>query len=139
VRGSDATLSQSEAVSLREYFEQLLREYDLRYQQRFDASQEGIRQALQSAKEAVVKAETAMERRFDNTNEWRKTFEDLANRKLGRDEYMAAHEAVVEKIAVLEKRANMKEGTQAGMAVIITGLIAGAAAIVALISIFLHH
>ncbi len=132
-------MSQSEVVSLREYFEQLLKEYDLRYQQRFDASQDGIKQALTAAKEAVVKAEAAMEKRFDNTNEWRRTYEDLATKKLSRDEYVTHHEALNEKVANLQKRIDVREGSSSGMGVVVTAAISVLAAVVALLAIFLHH
>jgi hypothetical protein len=90
-------------------------EYDLRYQQRFDAQQEGLKQALAAAKEAVSKAEVAMEKRFDNTNEWRQTYDDLANKKLGREEYFTAHQVIEDKIAQLQKRVDTTEGNKTGV------------------------
>jgi phosphopantetheinyl transferase (holo-ACP synthase) len=127
-----------EVVSLREYFEKLLIEYDLRYQQRFDASQEGIKAALQAAKEAVVKAEVAMEKRFDNTNEWRHTYDDLAQRKLGREEYITAHKVLEEKITQLQKRVDTKEGSNSGIGVAVSTGIA-VAAVLATVWLALHR
>jgi hypothetical protein len=71
-----------EFVSLREYFESLLREMDLRYQQRYDASnlalnaallaaEKAVATAMIAAEKAVQKAEVAADKRFDLLNELR--------------------------------------------------------------------
>lgn len=54
----------------------LLAEMDKRYDERFIAQKDAIAVALINAKEAVTKAETAVEKRFDNTNEWRAAMQD---------------------------------------------------------------
>ena len=117
-------------ISLREYLETLLREYDLRYQQRFEASQESIKAALEAAKEAVSKAEVAVEKRFDNTNEWRQTFDDLAQGKLGRAEYLTAHKGLEDKIGALEKRMDLAEGKTIGTSGVVALVIAIAGVLV---------
>ena len=45
----------------------LMKERDLRDQQRHDASRDALHAALGCAKEAITKAEAAYEKRFDNT------------------------------------------------------------------------
>jgi phosphopantetheinyl transferase (holo-ACP synthase) len=125
-------LSVADNVSIREYVERIMAEADLRYQQRFDAQQEGLKQALSAAKEAVVKAETSTDERFRNTNEWRQTYDDLASKKLGRDEYESAHKVLEDKIASLEKRINLSEGRDTGISASVATGIAVASFLVAL-------
>jgi hypothetical protein len=52
-------------IDLRDHLQALLDEADKRYQQRFDAQTKAIDAALQAAKEAVTKAETANDKRFE--------------------------------------------------------------------------
>jgi hypothetical protein len=56
----------------------LLNERDRQYMQRFTAQELAVDRALGSAKEAVVKAEDAANKRFDGVNEFRKTLSDQA-------------------------------------------------------------
>lgn len=63
---------------------QIMNERDSQYRQRFDAQEKAVAAALAAAKEAVVKAETASDRRFENTNEWRATVNDILKRNEGR-------------------------------------------------------
>lgn len=76
---------------------QLMREKDLRDQQRFDAQQLALRDALLAqekavsaallaAQEAVAKAETAAEKRFDAVNEFRAQLADQAATLMPRTE-----------------------------------------------------
>jgi hypothetical protein len=75
----------------------LLAEVDKRYEQRFklqdkatelaiSSLKEQIQMALISAKEAVTKAEVAVEKRFDNTNEWRGAMQDRDRNQMPRPE-----------------------------------------------------
>jgi hypothetical protein len=73
-------------VSLKEYFEALLADRDLRYQQRFDAQSKAIQDALTAAEKAVVKAEVATEKRFEGVNEFRQTLSDQAANFISRKE-----------------------------------------------------
>jgi hypothetical protein len=93
-------------------------EKDLRDQQRFDAQQKALTDALQSAEKAVTaaltaantavgKAETANEKRLDSVNEFRQTLVDQAATFMPRLESEAKVEAITEKIAELAKRVDM--------------------------------
>jgi hypothetical protein len=82
----------SEMVSLREYVDV-----------RFDAQQEAVHAALTSAKEAVVKAEMATERRFENSNEWRNTVETLQRTYMPRTEALQQNTSMTEKIESVQK------------------------------------
>lgn len=94
-------------VSLKEYFEALLREKDVRDQQRFDAQSEGVRAAMAAAEKAVEKAAAANEKRFDNTNEWRGALNDQSRMLVPRaefDGYKERHNALAERITKIEGR-----------------------------------
>src|SRR5580698_10785569 len=60
-----------------EHFTALLIEKDRRYEQRFDSQERAILAALAAVKEANEKSEQASDKRFDSTNEWRRTVSDL--------------------------------------------------------------
>lgn len=69
------TENPGEAVSVRE-LNLIVNERDRQYGQRFDAQEKAVAAALAAAKEAVVKAEAASEKRFDSVNEFRNTLKD---------------------------------------------------------------
>lgn len=79
-------------VALLTHIERILTERDVRYQQRFEAQTSAINAALQAAKEAVIKAENATERRFEAVNEFRQTLSDQAGTFVSRAEYNALKE-----------------------------------------------
>jgi hypothetical protein len=76
----------------------MLAERDLRYQQRFDAQNDGVDKALAAAKEAVTKSEIADQRRFEGVNEFRATLADQAATLMPRNEAEARFAALAEKI-----------------------------------------
>jgi Mg2+ and Co2+ transporter CorA len=78
-----------------QFAKQVEQERDLRYEQRFRAQQEALSYALNAAKEAVAKAETATEKRFDAVNEFRSALSDAAARMMPRAESESAHKAIV--------------------------------------------
>jgi hypothetical protein len=58
---------------------------------------------FQSIAQAVDKAESAAEKRFESINEMRGMVTDAASRFMPRTEYEAAHQAMVEKVESLQK------------------------------------
>lgn len=83
--------------SLREYMDSMLAASDLRYQQRFDAQEKAVRDALAAAEKAVAaamsaaslavtKAEISAEKRLDSVNEFRGQLRDQAATLLPRIE-----------------------------------------------------
>ena len=87
-----------EEISLREYILMLMQERDARYEQRFVAQEKASQSALAAAREAVLKAETATEKRFEGVNEFRKTLSDQTNTFMPRAEYTVQHVALNEKV-----------------------------------------
>ena len=77
---------------------------DHRYEQRFIDQERAVTMALAAAKEAVIKAEQAAEKRFDAVNEFRATLADQQRTLMPRAESDRAFAATAEKIAALEKQ-----------------------------------
>lgn len=125
-----------EPISLREHIAALMFQMDLRNQQRYDAQTTAINAALNAAKEAVIKAETATERRFDSVNEFRKTLSDQAATFVSRAEYLAGHASLAEKIDALASRLDKTEGHSSGGRDL-WGYLAGAAGVVIAIVSFI--
>jgi hypothetical protein len=128
----------SEDIPLIDHVKALLAQMDLRYQQRFDAQTLAINAALQAAKEAVTKAETATERRFEGVNEFRKTLADQSSTFLPRPEYNAAHGAITEHIRGLAERMNRADGRSTGHSDS-WGYVVGAAGLILAIATLIFH
>jgi hypothetical protein len=106
--------------AIRGHYDALLAERDVRYRERFEASQTALQAALVerekavnaalaaaeklntasliNAERAVLKAEAAAERRFESVNEFRQTLSDQAASLITRNEVNARFEAMAEKI-----------------------------------------
>jgi urease accessory protein UreF len=77
-----------------------LREYvDLQ----FAVQEKAVTAALAAADRAVNKAELAVEKRFENSNEWRNTVETLQRTYLPRTEFVQMNENIMGKISNLQK------------------------------------
>jgi hypothetical protein len=85
------------------HFTALLDEAQKRTSDGFAAQEKAVQAALTSAKEAVIKAELATERRFENSNEWRNTVETLQRTYMPRTEATQMNMAITEKIDSLQK------------------------------------
>ncbi len=121
-------------------FADLFAEKDLRDQQRFDAQQLALRDALTSqekavnaallaAQEAVQKAEAAAEKRFDAVNEFRAQLADQAATLMPRQETTVLLDGITERLGATEKRINESGGRSQGRDDV-WGYIIGAAGIV---------
>lgn len=92
-----------------EGLKETMKNNDRRYEERFKAMDEKTSLALTASKEAVGKAETATEKRFDSVNEFRKTLSDQTGTFPTRDEVNA-------QIKVFDARlVAMKESTDASI------------------------
>jgi len=98
-------------------------ERDRRYEQRFLAQQEAVTSALESAKEAVAKAETATEKRFEGVNEFRAQLADQARELMPRKETEGLFAGIAERVLVLEKKSDLQAGSSAGQAATIAIII----------------
>jgi hypothetical protein len=75
-----------------------LAEMDLRYQQRFDAQEKAMAAALMAADRAVLKAETASEKRFESVNEFRAVLTAQSATLATKSEVEAAIKGLIDKI-----------------------------------------
>lgn len=103
-------------------------EVDKRYLQRFVAQELAVAAALTSAKEAVLKAEAASERRFESINEFRATLSDQATK-------FASQEKVNDLVSRFDRLEGRGTGTDAswGKLVSIVGMVGVLVALVAAI------
>ncbi|MWA08720.1 hypothetical protein [Streptomyces sp. BA2] len=122
---------------LRIYLSEIGDERDLRYQQRFDAQTKAIEAALLAAKEAVIKAELANDKRFEGVNEFRQTLSDQAAQFMTRTESEAATSRNSERIQDLTDRLNRAEGHGQGLNAGWGYLLAAIAAVATIIAIVL--
>jgi len=61
-------------------------ERDKRYTERFKGQEQALKIALASIKERVEKSDQAYSLRFDQVNEWRRTYSDLVTGTMSRNE-----------------------------------------------------
>lgn len=101
--------------TLHVHFRQMMSDKDRRDEQRFEAQQQAVRDALVAqekavnaallaAQQAVTKAEMAAEKRFDSVNEFRATLSDQANMLMPRSEATVLLAAQDQRLTVVEKR-----------------------------------
>lgn len=119
---------------------------DLRYQQRFDASEraliaalgaaeKAVSSALQAAEKAVQKAEMAAEKRFEAVNEFRAALTDQTNALMPRVEATARIDSLGEKIADVSQRLAANKGAHDTGQSNQASLIAAAAVLIALVGL----
>jgi hypothetical protein len=88
---------------------------------------------LGSAREAVTKAETAYEKRFDTNNEWKQTFSELSSKMVTRAEYSSSHDAVKDRIEEVSGRIKVIEGKSTGIGASVGVVMAVAALLISLV------
>lgn len=78
------------------------------------AQKESVAIAMAAADRAVTKAETAVEKRFENSNEWRNTVETLQRTYMPRTEFDQVRDTLAEKINLLTDRVKARESVTVG-------------------------
>jgi hypothetical protein len=132
-----------DSVTVLDHIKALLAEMDLRYQQRFDAqtraldaallaAEKAVQTALATADRAVIKAETATEKRFDAVNEFRAAYNDVISQQMPRAEAEQRLSQLAEKIDELKSHDAVRTGVTTG-ANVLWGYLVGAVGIVAAI------
>lgn len=114
-------------------FDDLIRLLD----ERHEAQQTAMRAALEAAEKAVLKAESASDKRFSETNEFRGQLRDQQSTFVSRAEAMAAIERNSERITELTDRLNRSEGKGTGLQAGWVYLLSAVAALGTVISIYL--
>ena len=84
--------------ALKQYFDEKIGLLEEKTKERFLAAKENISIALLASEKAIVKAETANDKRFDSVNEFRGTLSDQTKNLVSRTEYLVQHQNLIEKI-----------------------------------------
>jgi hypothetical protein len=114
-----------EPISLRDHFEAMFREKDLRDQQRFDAQEravgaamaaqeKAVTAAMAAADRAVQKAEAAADRRAEGQNEFRATLTDQAATFATKDALDQFRDGLTKDIVALGSRMDRADGNKSG-------------------------
>lgn len=101
--------------TLRKHVLTLLRQKDLRDEQRFQAQNQAINAALLAAKEAAARAETANDRRFDSVNEFRAALDDKTRSQVSSDRFESVVDAFNARLRELAARVDKTEGKSTGL------------------------
>jgi hypothetical protein len=124
-------------ATLHTHLAQILQERDQRYEQRFADLEKSLTVALAASEKAILKAETATEKRFEAVNEFRQTLSDQAAQFMTRAEAEAVNLRTTERIQELTDRTNRAEGRGVGLNAGWVYLLAGVAALGTIVSIYL--
>lgn len=91
--------------------ERMLDEREERNKERFAAMEKFMTGVLAASDKAIIKAETATEKRFESVNEFRAALQDQTSTLVPRSEYNVHHKALLDTITVLADRLNILERT----------------------------
>lgn len=125
----------AEDTTLRE-LSAIMAERQLANNQRFDAQEKAVAAALAAAKEAVVKAEAAAEKRFESVNEFRQQLNDNQARLMTKDEAGLRFAPIEQRLGLIENQMLQTSAASAGKAWlwgvlgVIGGLIIGMAGLI---------
>lgn len=107
-----------------------------------DANAGQVTQALAAADKAVLKAETATEKRFESVNEFRQTLSDQTGTFVTRVEFEVVRDSNAARIAELVSRLDKTEGKAVGLNagwVYLLGGLSVAAALVSLVLVIIQQ
>ncbi len=91
---------------------QVLDERDARYAQRAASQDKAVSSALETSEKAIIKAESATERRFEGVNEFRQTLADQASTLMPRAEYTVQHDALRAQVAGIDRHVSKLQSDQ---------------------------
>jgi hypothetical protein len=104
---------------------------------RVDALESAITGQALAAKEAVEKAQTSLERRFENTNEWRATLNDVMGKMMVRTDFEAANSTLTAKTESMVEFVRERQNTMISRLQLIEGKASGiGATLTVIMSIF---
>lgn len=118
----------------------MIRELDKRSEQRFEDQEKSVQAAMLAAKEAVLKAENAAEKRADAANEFRAQLADQAATFMPRTETQLIHSALSARVDAVEASIERSVGRSHGLTdswgylVGLVGLAGGAVGIILALS-----
>jgi len=86
------------------------------------AAKEGVNAAMASAEKAILKAETATEKRFDSVNEFRQAMKDQQDNFANKAETSLRFEGMEKRLDLLTSREERSTGKNSGMVLAAIGL-----------------
>lgn len=95
-------------------FKDVMNERDRLYMEKFRAQEEKNTMALAGSDKAVTKAETAVEKRLEGVNEFRKSLSDQATMFLSKPEAEPRFSALDKRVSLLEGTTAQNTGRSAG-------------------------
>lgn len=102
-------------------------------------SDKAVEAALASQKEAVNKAETAAERRFESVNEFRQQLGDQAGTFYTRVEAAVVNDRNAERINDLRDRLNLAEGSKTGSTATMASIVGSLTVIVIIVNVVIAY
>jgi hypothetical protein len=120
--------------TLKEYIMQRMADNQRVVDATFVAQEKAVAAALAATKEAVIKAETATEKRFESVNEFRAQLADQTSTLMPRQEYTVQHRALEDKLTDLTNRINTSSGQVEGSKITMGKIYAAIAAVGAILA-----
>lgn len=100
-------------------------------EQRLDSMDKALTAALQATKEAIQKAETATEKRFESVNEFRSQLGDQARTFMPRLEAEQRLDQLVQEQLRIKAKMERQEGKEGGISGLAAGIATGISVLVA--------
>lgn len=113
---ADRAVAKAEAAADKVHLQNMIDALESNFEGQILAAKEALAAALASMEKAVVKAETATEKRFESVNEFRAQQTDLMARFMPRLEVEVWSRSNAEKISDVASRMDRLEGRSGGMA-----------------------
>lgn len=117
-------------------FEKLLDERDKRYQQRSDGQDKSVSTAMDASKEAIIKAETATEKRLESLNELRGAMADQSKDFARLAEMNLLFSAVEKRITAITDLVQTQISRGTGMKDLGAYVVAGAGLLIAMAAVW---
>jgi len=96
---------------------------------------EYVDQRFEQIERSTALANAALEKRLDNTNEWRGSYDDLARTKIARTEWEAGQASDQKQLTELKERLDKYENLKSGGSNTIAYLMAGISFLIAMIAL----
>ena len=103
------------------------------------AAKEGVNAAMASAEKAILKAETATEKRFDSVNEFRQAMRDQQETFASKSETNLRLEELAKRLDRISSGLELSNGKHSGVLSVAVGLAWLITTAIALLAIFLRH
>lgn len=151
---ADKVVAKVELAAEKSYLESQINGLREAFNQQINYQKDATLATLAASDKAILKSETATEKRFESVNEFRAALSDQAGNKLSRAEFNVQHDNLMQRLAAQTKRIEdlqlqltgymaSASGKQIGVGVIgsiVMGIIAATTAVAAVVTFLtLHH